>query len=1272
MINLHSRISKALLLSIIATVAVYLLVEVLHQLNAQKVEQSAQTSELYLTEASRAFSDFYNNFKSSSESLALETQESIVAANDHEAVHQKINSNQFWGVTLFKNSTPHVWTEFGEISIPFGVQQTLDHPIYSIFRKGNSTLIVYQNTIYKTADDSTLYTLVTSSLLEQSQLLPFAASTSISIPNALDLSPESPVQFSFLGNIADEVLDMSPLLMSEQDTVGYAYIDNLTPKVLMVDQSIQSWRLWFVCLIIVLTSLFFFFSVRLSSEKWLFASRLIIVLVLWLADSIYLPGLSSYLAGVFALDAGSTLSLFKLFYYSGLLFLLNFMINSYLSTEDHRTIPQSGFLGIHILFGATTTTILYWLFTSSVRALQYNDIELFDLSIVPGTPTIIFYILSSLALVAVSALYRTVFNFAFESREHIPFAISIWAGVIIATSTVILTNPGWENAMFLALTVALIIIVHIRVYTKVKKHWTYTSVTRPRLLIVGCLVITSLMLILGVTANQNKIDDSLVNSTTTFTETIDVTDSNIINSLLRNAESNLNTITAADISTRSAFVQTKLNESLPIIIQPSWLEYSIDLRIVDTGGKEIAAYSSDLETPNWTRIFDIASLEIPYQQEQISRQLNRPIIRLRPYNDLPDKYSSFKRGWIPLFDPERTDETKIAWILCTIYKEPSKFDKPLRSILSSGAQDAGNSILVSSYNSGTLDKSTFYGKPNTFEDDEELPAEIISQTNADVPLIVRSVTGDLTRKELYLELNENTILKASTQIPSFQNYIFAFTRFFIVIFLFGFVVTAIFSLAGIHRLGIFGHTRRFQYRLLDRVTYAIILCLVGLIVTTSFAVENQNEELIRNNLNNELENLADALQLESSISEDAPSLERATFSLDVDATLYSNGVLNESTVSQIYQQNLLPELLPWHIYNQLSNSNSQQVIESTTFVDEPLLVGYKRIQGSSNIIAIPTFISSPKYSQQLLTSNSYLLGFYILIFGLFTIASAIIARSLTMPLNNIKGALKTIGEGNLETMLDVKSEDEIGSLTNAYNEMVIKLKKLQADLALAEREAAWKEMAQQVAHEIKNPLTPMKLSLQHLERQIQTTETSLESLQPNVQRIAHNMIEQIEALDKIASDFSKFAKPMELPFTRVGLNALIAQVVELHQYHESAEINLKLPKKQVCVEGVADELRGVFVNVIKNALEAIAENGKISITLSSNKNDAVVSIQDNGSGISEEDRNKIFVPNFSTKSSGTGLGLAISKKVIEAHNGSIDYVSDTKKGSTFTICLPKV
>lgn len=200
----------------------------------------------------------------------------------------------------------------------------------------------------------------------------------------------------------------------------------------------------------------------------------------------------------------------------------------------------------------------------------------------------------------------------------------------------------------------------------------------------------------------------------------------------------------------------------------------------------------------------------------------------------------------------------------------------------------------------------------------------------------------------------------------------------------------------------------------------------------------------------------------------------------------------------------------------------------------------------------------------------------------------------------------------------------------------------------------------------------MKLNVQHLERQLKNEKQDPEELKKHIQKITNNLIEQIQSLNNIASDFSKFSQPLEENFKRLNLVDTVSSVTELYKHDEKVRVQCQSPNKSVYVNGIKDELKRVIINLVKNAYEAMPdENGTINLRIYQKQQHAFVEIEDDGKGIPEEDRDNIFVPNFSTKSSGTGLGLAICKKIIEAHDGNISFVSVEGEGTTFVIKIPQ-
>jgi nitrogen fixation/metabolism regulation signal transduction histidine kinase len=226
-------------------------------------------------------------------------------------------------------------------------------------------------------------------------------------------------------------------------------------------------------------------------------------------------------------------------------------------------------------------------------------------------------------------------------------------------------------------------------------------------------------------------------------------------------------------------------------------------------------------------------------------------------------------------------------------------------------------------------------------------------------------------------------------------------------------------------------------------------------------------------------------------------------------------------------------------------------------------------------------------------------------------------------------------------------------------------------LAQNERNEAWREMAKQIAHEIKNPLTPMKLNLQQLQKAYQDNHPKKEEIMAKVSRV---LVEQIDALATLATEFSNFAKMPESKREVINVCELLDDIKTLFGSDENTSIVYIKNSEDIYINADADEIKRVFTNLIKNAIQAIPENknGLIEIASSANKNQhmALITVKDNGDGIPKELEDKIFVPNFSTKNSGMGLGLAMVKKIIENNGGSIRYESKVNEGTIFYIELP--
>ena len=267
--------------------------------------------------------------------------------------------------------------------------------------------------------------------------------------------------------------------------------------------------------------------------------------------------------------------------------------------------------------------------------------------------------------------------------------------------------------------------------------------------------------------------------------------------------------------------------------------------------------------------------------------------------------------------------------------------------------------------------------------------------------------------------------------------------------------------------------------------------------------------------------------------------------------------------------------------------------------------------------------------------------------------------------------LKDVKLNKENKKIEWKGKDEIGMLINEYNKMIEALEDNASMLAKVERDNAWREMAKQVAHEIKNPLTPMKLSLQHLQRSIHHKRGNTEELSL---RMCDTLMNQVDNLQQIADEFSNFGSLPQSDNQRILLNDVVERIHDLFRNRQDMDIHLIEPIDDIGVYADKNQLIRVLNNIVKNSIQAIPEDkkGYIELRLWKESNKAIITVKDNGVGISEDQREMIFKPRFTTKSSGSGLGLAIAANMIDSMGGTIRFESEQNLGTTFFIELPLI
>jgi signal transduction histidine kinase len=320
---------------------------------------------------------------------------------------------------------------------------------------------------------------------------------------------------------------------------------------------------------------------------------------------------------------------------------------------------------------------------------------------------------------------------------------------------------------------------------------------------------------------------------------------------------------------------------------------------------------------------------------------------------------------------------------------------------------------------------------------------------------------------------------------------------------------------------------------------------------------------------------------------------------------------------------------------------------------------------------IPYFESQNKLQDEISNFLVTIINLNAFIFLVAGIIALFITNSITKSFSLISDQMKKINleTGNEEIVWN--RNDEIGALVQEYNKMVKKLDVSAQMLAKSEREGAWREMARQVAHEIKNPLTPMKLNLQYLQMAIDKNSSDVKNISLYVAQI---LLEQIEHLSQIASDFSQFAKIGNTKNQIFNVNEMLENSITLYSTNDKIKVEADLYPHEILIEADKTQINRLFTNLLQNAVQSVPDFRPVLLKIKSDFYDhkALISIQDNGNGIRADMVNKIFAPNFTTKTSGTGLGLAMCKGIVETLNGKIWFETKEGEWTCFYIELPTV
>lgn len=473
---------------------------------------------------------------------------------------------------------------------------------------------------------------------------------------------------------------------------------------------------------------------------------------------------------------------------------------------------------------------------------------------------------------------------------------------------------------------------------------------------------------------------------------------------------------------------------------------------------------------------------------------------------------------------------------------------------------------------------------------------------------------------------------------------------------------------------------RLQLMMVGLILFASVL--IGIIILNNIIQQNnkKNQAILSEKAHSVLIELEHKLSNTNILdqSEDEYLEELLTkFSLIFfsDINLYNpEGTLLASSRKEIFTEGLKSVKMQREAYNALAiNKRTLFIMEEKTGNYE-YLSAYIPFRDNQNkttaFINLPYFARQQELQQEISSILVTIINIYVILTALAVMVSLIMSNHLTQPLQLIRDRFSRLNLSTGIEKIDYQSNDEIGELINEYNLMVEKLAESAEQLARSERESAWREMARQVAHEIKNPLTPMKLSIQHLEKAWNDHKPDWDV---KLARTTKTLIQQIDSLSAIATAFSDFAKLPVAKNSEVDICAVLRSQIGLFSNYPNIEITFDVPDDPRYVYADEKQLSRVFINLFTNAIQAInaGTKGRISIELTTRPSNHEIIIHDNGIGMSEEQQHKIFSPNFTTKSSGMGLGLAMVKNIIETVGGNITFSSKPGNGTTFIIELPE-
>lgn len=471
----------------------------------------------------------------------------------------------------------------------------------------------------------------------------------------------------------------------------------------------------------------------------------------------------------------------------------------------------------------------------------------------------------------------------------------------------------------------------------------------------------------------------------------------------------------------------------------------------------------------------------------------------------------------------------------------------------------------------------------------------------------------------------------------------------------------------------FREIKNFRYTFRFQLTIAFLLIsLIPVVILALYNrqyVEKRTDDAIFNELNMRsryIENYVNSKLNPNTKAGLSEIFESAGRDLGISFAVYDNTLQIFNSKDQYYKAGIFAERIPPKVYYNLNYLSFREFSTKEKIEQYSYNSFYKKfsINNKNYILSVNDLFNEVKLTFSTSDLDVLLFGVYSFAAFVIILISTFLADKISSPIRRLTKATLSVAQGDLNIVIQNKEKGELKDLLDGFNLMTNELKKNQSELAELEREAAWKEMAKQVAHEIKNPLTPMKLSIQQMIASFKNKNSSFEGI---FEKLSSTILNQIESLSSIASEFSRFAKMPSFKIEEVDLANLIKDTVNLFS-DEAVNIQLDLPENLPRVTADNAQVRRLIINLIRNSIQADAN--QINLRVNVDKDACILFVHDNGKGIPLDLRDKIFEQNFTTKSSGMGIGLKLARRFMDGIGGSIVLVENDKSGTTFKVLFP--